>query len=244
MTERRRRRAGCLSILLVLVLILGVVFTVVDRIAVGIAEDRVAAMVSAEAKQRGATPATSTADIEGFPFLTQVARSRFDSGHIVLTDVRTSTLTVQKVDVVLEDLSVPRDVLMGASPHDVVVDRVRGSATIALSEVQKGFGAEGLVLSGAGDIVKFSAPVPLPGVALVAGGTARVRLQGGRVWLEIVEASANGVPIPKQGLDAVTRLLKTGVKIPPLPLGLKVSDISLAGSVVTIKADAAQVQLS
>lgn len=243
-TERRRRRTGCLSILLVLLVIVGAVLAVVDRVAAGVAEKRIAAVVRAEAERRGATPSDASATIEGFPFLTQVARGRFDDTHIVLTDVRSNTTTVQKVDVVLTDLHVPHDVMTGAKAHDIVADGVRGSATMALAEVGKGLGAPGLRLSGAGDVVHFTAPVALPGFALVATGTARVRLKGDRVWLEITEAKANGIPIPRQALDAVTNQLSRGAKLPPLPLGLHVTSISLAGSIVTVKAAADKVQLA
>lgn len=235
---------GCLGILFVLALILGVVFVVVDGIVAGAAEAQVAKLIRAEAEGNGATPSDVSVDIEGFPFLTQAARSQFDAGHIVLTDLSTKSLTVQKVDVTLAGLHVPRDVMTGAKPHDVVVDRVRGTATVALAEVQKGIGAPNLKLSGAGDTVTFSVPVPLPGFALIATGSAKVRLKGDRVWLEITEAKANGVAIPKVGLDAITRQLSSGAKLPALPLGLKVTGISLSGSTVNITAAADKVQLA
>jgi hypothetical protein len=230
--------------LLVLALILAVVVVIVDRVAVGVAERRVAELLAAEAGRHDAVPASTDVQISGFPFLNQVAAGRFDGGHVVFNDIKTKTLTVQAVDVNVAGLVVPRDVISGAAPHDVVAERVRGTATVTLAEVARGIKLQGLALSGSGDTVRFSAPIPLPGLAVAASGSAKVRLRGNRVWLEILDLKAGGVSVPKRALDLVATPLTTGATLPPLPLGLRVTDIKLAGTVVKVSAAADNVDLA
>jgi hypothetical protein len=249
--EKTRRRRGCLPMLLVLALILGVVAVVADRIAAGVAERRIAEMVRSEAERRNVLPVEVEAQVSGFPFLTQALSGRFDGGQVFLSDlkVRTGntqvrTVTVQQVDIAVDGLSVPRDVLTGAAPHDIIAETLTGTATVTMDQIAAAVPIQGLKLTGSGKTVRFSAPIPIRGLGLTATGTANVQLRGNRVVLDVQEIKAGEVQVPRQALDQLTSQFQAGAELPPLPLGLKVTGLQMSGGLVVVNATAKNANLA
>jgi hypothetical protein len=242
-TGRRRRGIGCLGILAALLVVLLVALGVVDRVAAGVAEDRLADEVALAARAENAVPEGTTAEIDGYPFLTQVWSGEYDGGRIGLQTLRTQQLTIANVDVEISQLTIPRDVLFGAEPHDITAARMRGSATVSLTEIAARLGVPQLKITGDGNRVRFSANVVFRGITAPVGGVADVRLQGSRVWLDVAEVSAAGIPLPEQALTIVRRQLAAGVTIPPLPYALRLTGIRVDGSTVRVDAAADNVPL-
>lgn len=239
----RKGRWGCLGLLGGLLVLLVVVFSIADRVVAGIAEDRLATEVATAARQQKAVPGDTSVEIHGYPFLTQVWSGEFDGGRIGVRSLKTEELTIANVDVEVDGLSVPRDVLFGAEPHDISAARMRGSATVSLAEIQRRIGVPGLRISGRGNQVAFSAPVTVAGFTAQVAGIADVRLQGSRVWLEIDSISAAGVPVPDQALAPLRRQLAGGVTIPELPYALRLTGIRVDGGSVRVNAEADNVPL-
>ncbi|GAA2263367.1 DUF2993 domain-containing protein [Streptomyces amakusaensis] len=118
-----------LRILLIIAVILGIVFTGVDRLAVNIAESQVAEKV----KARQGLPATPEVSIKGFPFLTQVMDKNLDEVDIALSDITAGTgdRTVEVTDVRAELTGVR----IGADYSSAVASRAEGSAHIAYKDL-------------------------------------------------------------------------------------------------------------
>jgi hypothetical protein len=240
---RGKRRLGCLGILGVLLVLLVVTFSVADRIVAGIAEERLAEEVAAAARAQNAVPGDTTVEIDGYPFLTQVWSGEYDGGRIGVQELRTQELTIANVDVDVEQLSVPRDVLFGAEPHDITAGRMRGTATVSLAELARRLGVPGLKITGSGSRVTFAAPLTFAGFSTQIEGVADVRLEGSRVWLEVAQISAGGVAVPDAALAPIRRELAAGVTIPPLPYSLRLTGIRVDGGSVRVNAAADNVPL-
>lgn len=241
--RRRRRGTGCLGALVALLILLLVAGVVVDRIAAGVAERRLADEVANAARQQNAEPAGTSAEIDGVPFLTQVWSGEYDGGRVGLRSLRTPDLTIANVDIDIDQLTVPRDVLFGAEPHDINAAKMRGAATVSLTELATRLGLPGLKITGNGTRLKFTAPVEFAGFAAQVEGDANVRLDGSRVWLEVVALRAAGLTVPAQVLDRVRRPLAGGVTIPPLPYNLRLTGIAVNGDTVRVNAAADNVSL-
>jgi len=239
----RKRRAGCLGVLIALLVLLLIALGVVDRVAAGIAEQRLAEEVEKAARAENAIPAGTTADITGYPFLTQVWSGEYDGGRIEMESVRTEQLTIANVDITVNGLTIPRDILFGAEPHDITASTMRGGATVSLKELATRIGFPGLKINGAGNRVRFAAPLSFAGFTAQIEGDAAVRLDGDRVWLDIGEVSAGGVRVPDQALDVLRNQLQAGARIPPLPYDLRLTGIRVEGSTVRVTAAGDNVSL-
>lgn len=241
--HRKRRRSGCLGVLVALLVLLMVALVVVDRVAAGVAERRLADEVATAARDQNSQPDGTSAEIGGFPFLTQVWSGEYDGGRIGLQTLRTPQLTIANVDIKITKLRVPRDVLFGAEPHDITADRMRGLATVSLTELATRLGMPGLKISGAGSRVSFTAPAEFAGFTAQVAGTADVRLQGSRVYLQVRDLSANGTQLPQQVLNLIRSQLAAGVTIPQLPYALRLTGIGVDGDNVRVQAAADNVPL-
>jgi len=108
------------------VLLLGVV-VLVDRVAVGFAEDRVAEQIA----EKGALQGTPEVDIAGFPFLTQAVAGRYDDVRIALTAAELGQPQGTRADLVLHGVQVPLSAAVAGSVREVPVDRIDGTATLS-----------------------------------------------------------------------------------------------------------------
>jgi len=242
-TRHRKRRGGCLGALVAVLLLLLVGLVVVDRVAAGVAEQRLADEVEKAAVAENAQTGATSAEINGFPFLTQVWSGEYDGGRIGLQTLRTEQLTIANVDIEVTELKVPRDVLFGAAPHDITAARMRGTATVSLAELASRTQLPGLKISGAGNGVSFTAPAEFAGLSAQVAGSANVRLEGSRVWLEVRDLSANGTQVPEQVLALIRSQLAAGVTIPQLPYALRLTGIGVEGEAVRVQVAADNVPL-
>jgi hypothetical protein len=230
-------------VLLVLIVVLVGVLIVADRVAVRVAEQRISEVVMEEARTQNVQPASASVKVTGFPFLTQVASGRYDGGEVLLRDLRTTRLTIDRVDIDVSDLRVPSDVLRGAAPHDITAERLRGNATVTLDQIATGIGLKGLKLTGDGSRVKFTVPVTFASLQAEVTGLAKVRLEGSRVWLEVSDVTAAGFQVPRNLVDSVTAQLTTGITLPAMPFSLRLTGVNVAGSAVRVSAAADRVNL-
>ncbi|GGZ58217.1 hypothetical protein GCM10010387_60140 [Streptomyces inusitatus] len=120
-----------LRILLIIAVILGIVFTGVDRLAVNIAESQVAEKV----KARQGLSVTPEVSIKGFPFLTQVMDKNLDEVDISLSGVTTETVgrIVEITDIKAELTGVR----IGSDYSSAVAADAEGSARIAYEDLSK-----------------------------------------------------------------------------------------------------------
>jgi hypothetical protein len=234
-----RRRSGCLVAVVVLVLILLGVLVVVDRVGVGIAEDRVAAQVAA----RGGLNGEPAVEIAGFPFLTQALSGDYRDVRIGLTADELGQPAGTRADVSLRGVHVPlRDVLSG-SVQQIPVDRVDGTATLSYSLLADQLGGD-TTLVREGDGIRVTKTVEVLGreFPLTASGT--VTLDGQDVVIDVSGASAAGVDVPDFVVERAADLLDLRYPVPALPFGLQLTSVTAADQGVDVAVEATDTVLS
>lgn len=246
--SRRARNGGTgrkvLAGFLVLLVVLGVVFVIADRMVASYAEDRLVEVVEKNVRDRGATPGATTVDVQGFPFLTQAVRGRFSRGTVQIDDLRTNGVSIDRVDLDFADVSIPRDVLRGATPHDVRAERVRGTATLAVATLAAALDLPGLTLTEESGSLRARVPLTLPILGRVqVDGLVRPEVDGTRVRFAVTELRAGSITVPRQALDALTASLRDGLDL-PLPFAVRLDRVRVDGGDLRIDASANDVLLT
>ncbi|WP_415938058.1 DUF2993 domain-containing protein [Streptomyces sp. 039-1] len=122
-----------LRIFLILVIVLGGLFVIADRVAVNFAEDQAADRI----KSTEGLANTPDVSIEGFPFLTQVVGGELDDVKIGIKDYQASTGTSAGT-VRIDDLRAEmHGVAFSGDFSSATAARATGTATIAYDELLK-----------------------------------------------------------------------------------------------------------
>lgn len=133
-----------LRILLVIVVVLGGIFVVVDRVAVYFAESEAEGRVHVT----GATIGSTDVSIKGFPFLTQLAGSRFDEVDVEITGIETDAngrrIRISRMNAALHEVKLA-DGYSGATAA-----RATGTAVISYEDLTKAAG-DGIVVEYGGN---------------------------------------------------------------------------------------------
>ncbi|MEU6406285.1 DUF2993 domain-containing protein [Streptomyces sp. NPDC046985] len=122
-----------LRVLLIVAVVLGVLFVVVDRVAVHFAEDKAAERIKST-ENLASKPDVS---IKGFPFLTQVASGELDDVQVGIKDLEADTgdgAQKIRVDGLTADM---KGVRFSGDYSSAVADRAAGQATVAYAELLK-----------------------------------------------------------------------------------------------------------
>lgn len=122
-----------LRVLLIVVVILGVLFVIVDRVAVHFAEGQVADRLRSS-EHLASTPDVS---IEGFPFLTQLAGGELDDVEVGIKTFEAQTGTSGRT-VRIDDLHAGmKGVRFSGDYSSATADSATGTATITYDELLK-----------------------------------------------------------------------------------------------------------
>lgn len=229
-----------LRTLLILLVLLGGLFVGADRLAVGFAEDEVAARIKS-AKGLSEQPSV---EIHGFPFLTQILGKELDSVDATL-DGLTVTVGGREVEVTEVDVALS-DVRLENNFSTAVAARATGSARITYTDLSENVG-EGYTIGYAGaeraakNQVKVEANAGLLGRALeltlhstvsVADGDT-VRLHAEEIpeipLAENLIRDRTDLDLALEGLPAGLKLEKAEVDEKGVVLHLTGTDVNLAG---------------
>ena len=217
----------------VLVLMLGLVL-LADRVAVGVAEDRVASELAAQ----GGLAGTPEVDITGFPFLTQALAGRYDDVRISLTAAQLGQPEGTRADVALRGVEVPLSAVLAGSVREVPVARIDGTATLSYPLLASALGAD-TTLAPEGDGLRITRTVELFGRTVPLTAVGQVTLDGSEVVVDVEEAAGAGVELPGFLVDRADELLDLRYAVPALPFGLRLTSVTPAadGVVVGVAAD-------
>lgn len=238
-----------LRILLIVVVVLGVLFVVVDRVAVHFAEGKAAD----ELRTTENLASTPDVSIKGFPFLTQLAGGKLDDVEVGIKDYEADTGNGgQKIRI--DDLRADmRGVKFSGDYSSATASSATGAATIAYDELLKAARSEptdvglgitaqlvGLSYGGNGKVkvaIKLSAlPKPISVLSSVTVKNNKVQLHAGSLpklpGVRLVENRIRSITDFQQVIDQLpgdirldsVRAAKDGVEIT-----VKGSDVRLAG---------------
>jgi len=233
------RRIGCLAAVLVLLAVVLGVLVVVDRVGVGIAEDRVAEQLA----DRGQLAGTPDVEITGFPFLTQAVSGRYSDVRIHLTAEELGQPAGTRADVSLQGVHVPLSDALSGSVQQIPVDRVDGTATLSYGLLAAQLGGD-TTLRREGDGLRITRTVQVAGMTLPLTATGTVALAGDEVVIDVANASGAGVDVPGFLVQQVSNLLDLRYKIPPLPFGLQLTSVTPGDDGVHVRVEAVDTVLS
>lgn len=211
--------------LTIALVILAGLFVAADRIAVGVADEKVAEQIQS---QKGLNTKPHV-NIEGFPFLTQVAAKKLDSVKLSADGLKLSgggrTATLQTFSAHLTGVRV------SSSFSSATADGADGTAVISYADITSLIGNKDATISYGGDgKIKISGKVATPLGAVDGSATARLTVSGGdtvRVGDVSVKALGGGLDLGSvPGLDgAFSSLFAGSQKLSGLPVGLSLQSV-------------------
>jgi hypothetical protein len=212
---RPRRRHRGLTITAVVVLVLLILAVVADRVAAGIAENEAASQI----KSAG-FPVKPKVNIEGFPFLTQLAARDFHKVDISASNVKEGPLTIASIN------ATGQGVHLTSSFNGATVDQINGTALVTFAGIAGSAGlGDGITLSNGGNN-ELKANIDLGFVS----GTALAqvtRANSHQIEVKIVNAG----PIPLSSLGNASDFK---ISLPSLPAGMTIQSVSVTGQGVLI----------
>lgn len=239
-----------LRILLIVAVILGGLFVIADRVAVGFAEDEVAQRLKTG---EGLTD-TPSVSIKGFPFLTQVVDGELDEVEVGIKDYgATATGTGNAETVRIADIEAKMTGVSFSSDFgSATAASATGTATVSYDELLKaakseptdvglGFTARVVGLSDGGNgKIKVAVEVDPPALE---PQTVSV-LSTVRVKDDKVEVQADSLPDLGIAEDAVRRITDFQQAIDDLPGDIKLAKVEAAPDGVEITVKGSNVRLA
>jgi hypothetical protein len=210
-------------------LLLAGLVLLVDRVAVGIAEDQVGQQIA----EQGGLEGAPDVDIAGFPFLTQAVGGTYDDVRISLTAAESGEQEGMRADIALRGVHVPLSAVLSGAVAEVPVDTIDGTATLSYALLSSQLGPD-TELTPEGDRLRITRTVEVLGRQLRLTATGRMTLQANDLVVDVDEATGAGVEIPGFLLDRAADLLDLRHPVPELPFGLQVTDVRPAADGVDI----------
>jgi hypothetical protein len=217
------------GLLIVLLLLVGLA-VVADRVAVGIAQDKVGQQLAA----KGGLHGTPTVDITGFPFLTQAFAGRYDDVRISLSAAELGQPAGTQAAIDLHGVRVPLSDVLAGSVAKVPVDRVDGTATLSYALLSARLGPS-TKLTREGSGLRVTRTVDLLGQRIPLTAVGKVTLEGNDLVVHVSKAVGAGVTVPSFLLDRAVGLLDLRYTVPALPFGLKLTSVTPAAAGVTVQ---------
>jgi hypothetical protein len=225
------------ALLIAVVLLLGLA-VLGDRVAVGVAENR----VGQELASKGGLAGTPSVDIAGFPFLTQAVAGRYDDVRISLTADELRQPEGTRADVALHGVHVPLSSVLSGSVGEVPVDRIDGTATLSYALLAAQLGGDA-TLRREGEGLRVTRTVELFGYTLPLTAAGTVTLDGNDLVVDMKNASGAGVEVPALLVDRVGDLLDLRYSVPALPFGLRLTSVTPGDDGVDVRLKAADAVL-
>lgn len=219
---RRRRRRGLTALVVTLVVLLGV-FAIGDQVARSYAQN----MIATKATSAG-FPVRPSVSIKGWPFLTQVAARDVREVDLSAQNVRESTLDIARLN------ATALGVHINSGYNSATIDTITGTGLITFSALTEATGASGVTISadpsGGPHSAKISAG-PLSGTASVS--------VSGPSSISVHAESLGGIPA-----SALGQLPGYTIDVPHLPMGMRVTGVSVQSQGVSIQVSAHDTTLS
>jgi len=252
-SARPRKRWGrrLLITFLVLLLIIGGLLVVADRFGASYAERVIGDRISQQLTEQKATAEKPDVTIAGVPFLTQVLRGNYQEIKILLNQFsgpagNGKNIKMARLDIRAKDVKAPLETVRSGN-GDIVAGTVTGVGTLRYPDLADLIGQRGLELSERDGKLVGAAPFEALGQTFNATGTANLAVRDGVVSVTFADVTAEGlpnIPIMRTLIDNYVRQLAFDLKVPALPLGLKVQKVEPRADGLLVTTAASNVSLS
>jgi len=218
--ERRRHPLRIVIIVLVAAIAL---LVAADFAARAFAENKAAS----EIQQQG-FPKKPNVDIEGFPFLTQVASKDFKDIQISSSNVTEGPLDIASIDATLKNVHI-NGAFSGGT-----IDSLNGTATITFTALANAMTSQAGPL---GQLANSALTLSAAGPNEVKAALNVLVLSGTAVW-RVTRTGDNAINIQLVSTGGLPSSLLSPIKnitlqLPKLPLGLKIQSIIVSSSGLT-----------
>lgn len=241
------KRKG-LRVTLIIVIVLGGLLVLTDRIAASIAEDKVATLISQEAGNQGVTMTTEPdVDMGGWPFVTQVFGGEYEQIDIAFHDITAQGVNLPELNVHATNVTAAMsDVLNGSGP--VVAQSMTADARLTYESISDTLAQTSapVELSAEGETLVVKSTIDVFGTQIPVQGKGDIELAENAVRFTVTELSAVGVQIPPGGEGLVQQFandLTKEIPLPPLPYNLTLTDVRIEPDAVVLSASANEVPL-
>lgn len=235
--------------LLITLVIVVAIAALGDRVANAVAERRVATEVAETAAAHGAhSDQRPDVTIRGWPFVTQAWSGDFERIDIALREVGAEGIVFSTLDMVARDVTADwRDFAAGDSRITAAEVSVSGTVPLATLEtlLRERTGYE-LHVDEDGT-ASVTTVIDVVGLEIEVVGTGAIELTGNELWFvpDAVESLSGSLPHDaQQHVEGIREQMSTVIALPELPWGLRLTEIAIAGGVVTISGTATDVALT
>jgi hypothetical protein len=243
-------------VLVVLLMILGGVLFVVDRIAVNAAEDQIAKETKKELVSRQIETASDpTVAIDGFPFLTQVLDGKYKKITIAIERPLISGVQLDNLQIVATTVHAEaRAVLNGTGT--IVADQVSGTATIGWEAVRGLLEYAGVPtaidpakveLKVNNNEIQLRVPLSVNGVNFAVTAKGTLAVDSGKVRVKLTEVGSDAGSAPQVVQNLIKQYqdrLSVTIRIPAMPYRMVVNKVESSADGLLIIATAANVELA
>jgi hypothetical protein len=255
-----RRGRRWLIGLVVVVLVLAGLLVVADRVAVHVAEGKLADQAVTAMRDREITSDQKpSVSIGGFPFLTQVLAGKYEKVTIDVDHPRNRRVTLDKLTIVANQVHAPLDTIRSGEGQ-VTADTVAGTATMSWDVVRSlidttplrqvpGLDVSKLNIAVKDNKVNLSAPISFAGIKLTLQAAGTLAVTKGEVHVQIEDlraVSSNGgtSALSPSFLQQYRDRLNVKVAVPNLPYDLVINKVQSSATGVLVTATAANVILA
>lgn len=252
-TARPRKRWGrrLLITFLVLLLIVGGLLVAADRVGAAYAERTIGDRVEQQLADQQATSEKPDVSIAGVPFLTQVLAGEYKEIKILLNSFsgpagNGKNIKMAQLDIRAKDVTAPLDTVRTGN-GDIVAGTVTGAGTLSYADLADLIGQQGLKLTERDGKLVGTAPIQALGRTFNASGTANLAVKDGVVSVTFADVTAEGlpdIPLVNNLVDNYVKQLAYDLKVPALPLGLKLQQAVPRADGLYVTAGASNVSLS
>ena len=242
--------------LLVLLLIVVVLLLVADRDAANVAEGQIAQQTKKELVSRQISTASDPkAEIDGFPFLTQVVGGTYKQITITMDKPKIQQVQLDDLKVVASSVHADaRSVMNGTG--QVTADTIAGTATMGWEAVKsllevaglpKGIDPSKVELQIVNNQVQVKIPLSYNGVTFHLIAKGNLTVQSGKVIVKLTDVGSDAGSAPKQVQNLIKQYqnqLQVQVKIPAFPFQLVVNKVETTQTGVLVIASASNVKLA
>ncbi|GAA2647557.1 LmeA family phospholipid-binding protein [Paractinoplanes durhamensis] len=238
--------------LIVLLLIVAGLAAVADRVGKNYAERMISDKVAEQVANQKATSEKPDVTVEGFPFLTQVARGHYDEIKIGLANFsgpagNDRTIKMKLLDVRAKDVAAPLDTIRSGNGN-IVAGSVTGSGLIDYPQLVELVGQPGVKLAAKNGKLTGTAPVQALGQTFTVTGTAAFTVKSGNVvQVRFSDVTAEGLPdnaLVKGLINSYVNKLAFDLRVPALPLKLTVQKVEPTAEGLRVTAGASDVALN
>lgn len=218
-------------LLIVLLVLLGLA-ALADRFIARAAGDAAGAQIRRAVK----TPDDAEVRFNGFPFVTQAVRGRFESVDITARDMPQNGLTVTRIDAHFTGVQIKLDQALNGEVVGVPTEAARATVRISYDDLNAFLrGRPGsLGVSGTTGRPVVSGRIRVRGVELSASGTAAAQVRGSSIVLRVTQATAEGRAVPAAAL----RLLTVELRLPELPFGIELTSVTAERDALVVRGTA------